>query len=56
MIYSASQFSDRKELDRTLANRVREETDVLRGTIEELSALSLKPGKIVYGVPVQELQ
>lgn len=56
MIYSASQFSNRKELDRTLAGRVKEEDDLLQGSLEELSKLSLKPGKTVYGVPVQELQ
>jgi hypothetical protein len=55
MEYQASTYSDRKELDRVLASRVVEEDDTLVGTATELSLLSLKAGKTVYGVPVLEV-
>jgi len=51
MIYYASQFTDRVDLDLAMANRVKEDGEVIVGTLEDFNKLGLSTSVTVYGVP-----
>ena len=53
MIYYASQFDSRQDLDFCLQHRVKEADDVIIGDHEELGKLSLSNMSVVFGVPVK---